>query len=492
MTRIPEPQGRAPSVEVERRNVRTFLYTHAALGGLGLLSAVSETVFDLQPSPRRLAFSWGVALAFLFVTGVGALVYRSRRGLDRLVPAMLVFDSVVVIGQLFQEGDFETAWMGTPLMLLFMLPIFTNRPRMVWWIAATQVTLVGLLLYLRLAGYLPYELRSADMVHDADFALFSWIGFVIAVVGASIMSGSASKGLIQSNALLNAELHNRTRQLREAQARIVEHEKVAAGAMLTAGVAHEIFNPLTFVRTNLVSLQSDISDLVGLVEAYGAADRLLKKNAATIWTGVEAARARLCLDDPRATLLELVTDTAEGVERVQAIVRDLQTFTRLDEAERKVVDPLEGIHSALKILGAHFATRRVTLEKDLSPAPDIEVYAAQYNQLVMNLLQNAVAAAPEETGVVWVKTWRADDGLCVEISDNGPGVPEDLREQIFEPFFTTKGEGRGTGLGLAIARCVAQRHGGHLTLSDRPGGGARFQFWLPYTSATPVEAAPPG
>ncbi len=475
---------------IRRGRIRAFLLTHAALAGIGLIVAAVETTFGLQPTVRRQLFSWGVAGVIGLFTLVGFWFFRRGRGMTLLIPLTLAMDSLVVILQLFQEGDFETAWTGTPLMLLFMLPLFSDRPRAVWALAGFQLSLFLGLLYARNVGWLPYDVRTHDPVGDWDFAMFSWEGFVVAVVGATLLAGRTSVDVLNSQRQLTDVLERQEKELAVANARIVQQEKLVSIGQLTAGVAHEINNPLTFVQTNLASLRRDMMDLLDVLDVYQTADARLAEVVPETYGRIVGLRDALCLDDPRESIGELLEDTTEGLARVQMIIRDLKVFARLDEAERNRVDVREGLRSTLKILGKSFGDRGIVVDADLREVPEIEVYAALLNQVFVNILQNAIDACPAAGGRVGVRTHATEDAVIVEVTDNGPGVPMANRERVFDPFYTTKDVGEGTGLGLSLSLDIVTKHQGRIDVSDAPQGtGAVFSVVVPRVLAGTTTAA---
>jgi len=464
---------------IRTARVRKFLTIHLVLCVLGLLNAGVETAFGLQPSVHRQVISWlasGIPTAW---TLVAFALFRHRRGLPYLIPVVLSLDSVLIMAQIFQEGTYETAWIAMPLVLIIMVPMFSERGRFVWVIAGIQVTLFFGLMYLRSEGIIQYEPRTANPYQDWSFALFSWMGFVVAVVSVAILSGTASVDMLNSQRQLNTALDRRERELQKANARIIQQQKMVTVGQLTAGIAHEINNPLTFVQTNLTSLRRDLVDLLDLLETYEQADEHIERVAPDALARVQALREALCLEDPRGTLTELIDDAGGGLDRVQQIIRDLRIFARLDEAEQKPVDLREGITSTLKILRSRFDELGVKVVEDFEPLPEIEIFPALFNQVIMNLLQNACDAVPQQGGRIRVSTRVRGEGLVVEIADSGPGIPADVRHRIFDPFFTTKDVGEGTGLGLSLSHQIIDRHGGRLEVGEAPEGGALFTVWLP-------------
>lgn len=471
------PRADLDPIRLERTLL--FLKTHLALALLFALFVFFETILGLQRDPLRVWLSWA---SFLVPTGyvlVGLWLYRRRIGLRWMIQAILALDSVIVLVQVYQEGGLESPWSATTALLIFMLPLFSERRQDVWWLACLQVAIIAGFLVARATDLLPYELRTNDFVHDVRHQLYVGLGYAFFFFAVALLAGRASVDLLNSQRQLVAVLERQERELQAAQARIVQQEKMASVGQLTAGVAHEINNPLTFVQTNLGSLERDVHDLVALLEAYQRLDDKLAAVDPEALAEVRRLRAELCLDEPGEVLGELLADAREGVERVHQIIHDLRVFARLDEAERKTVDVREGIESTLKILRHRFEERRATVVTDLGDVPEIEVYPALLNQVIMNLLQNACDAVPAETGIIRISTRVRGNDLVIEVADNGPGVPVPLRERVFDPFFTTKEVGAGTGLGLSLSYQIVEKHGGSLVVGDAPEGGALFTVTLP-------------
>ena len=180
------------------------------------------------------------------------------------------------------------------------------------------------------------------------------------------------------------------------------------------------------------------------------------------------------------TLETLVEEIRAASARISELVGSVKAYTHMDrDAGRTCVDLRAGLHSTVVMLKHKFRQRGVALAKDLpDDLPPVLAWGGQLNQVYTNLIDNAVDAAGEG-GHVTLRARATDDGqqVCVEVEDDGPGVPEDLRERIFEPFFTTKDVGEGTGMGLDIAQRILARHGSRLELESAPGRTV-FRFCL--------------
>jgi signal transduction histidine kinase len=253
----------------------------------------------------------------------------------------------------------------------------------------------------------------------------------------------------------------RTRELRDTQAQLMQSEKMRSLGQLVAGVAHELNNPIGFVHANLQLLDDYIAKLVEAQEADG-----------------ELAR-------PRDAIQKLLVRSREGTERVKKIVQDLRTFSRMDQAELSDADLNDEIERTLGLMEPRFR-EGVVVERDFGEIPRVRCFPAQLNQVFMNLVMNACDAI-DGRGRIRIRTRRAVEGVCLEFEDDGPGITADIRGRIFEPFFTTKPVGRGTGLGLSISHGIVERHGGKMHVECPASGGTVFRVELPL-AAPPPEA----
>jgi two-component system NtrC family sensor kinase len=254
---------------------------------------------------------------------------------------------------------------------------------------------------------------------------------------------------------LAGEIAAKNHQLRETQAHLVQSEKMASLGQLVAGIAHEINNPLAFVLNNIFVVQ----------------ESLLKLDAGLRSSLSPEAQTRL--DKARAR----VGDMQEGAERVRDLVSKLRTFSRLDEGQFKIIDIHESIESVLLFL-RHKAEGRITLVRDFQAPPRLGCFAGELNQVLMNLIANAIDSIPDR-GTITISTRHEDGDFVAVIRDTGKGIPEADRHKVFEPFFTTKPIGQGTGLGLAISYGVVKAHKGTIELTSECGLGTEFTLRIP-------------
>jgi signal transduction histidine kinase len=272
--------------------------------------------------------------------------------------------------------------------------------------------------------------------------------------------------------------------LKKAQSQLVQNEKLASLGQMVAGVAHEINNPLSFVANNVAVLQRDLKALGQLLEMYRQADTSIEEKQPELSAEIKDLAERVDLGYTLPNLQELLTRSRVGLRRIQQIVKDLRDFARLDEADLHEVDLNDGIQSTANIVLGLAKKKRVKVEMDLQPLPIVSCYPAKLNQVVMNLIANAIQAS-HEGGTVTVRSrHNGDNTVVIEVADQGTGIPQKIRERIFDPFFTTKPPGEGTGLGLSISYGIVHDHGGRIDVQSEEGKGATFTIMLPTNRAT--------
>ncbi len=275
----------------------------------------------------------------------------------------------------------------------------------------------------------------------------------------------------------NTELANRKAELERLQAQLVQSEKMASLGQLSAGIAHELNNPAGFIYGNMDLLKTYMKDLSQLLAAYDEIE--LDPDLAL---DIRRLKESIHHDELITELASIISDCAEGAERIRDVVQNLRLFSRLDEAEVRQVDLHEGIDSTLRLISRYYSSGHIRLTHAYAKLPLISCYVGQLNQVWMNLLVNA-AQAIETDGEVHIITRLEGDFVVVEISDTGRGMNPDDLKRIFDPFFTTKSVGEGTGLGLSISFGIIERHGGTITVKTGIGAGTTFTVRIPIASA---------
>lgn len=282
------------------------------------------------------------------------------------------------------------------------------------------------------------------------------------------------------------ELSQTLTELQNTQIQLIQAEKLSSLGQLVAGVAHEVNNPLGFILGNIECAQHYTDNLLKILKLY---QNYYPQPAQEIRDLSEEVELDYLSED-LPTLLESMN---LGAERIQEIVLSLRNFSRADEARPKAIDIHECIKSTLTILRYRFKhcrqdTTLQTIEK-YDRLPPVECYPGQLNQALMNLISNAIDALEESenqpTLVIQTELIQANPNwIAIRITDNGIGMPEEVRKNLFKPFFTTKPVGKGTGLGLSIChQIIVDRHGGSLECRSQPGKGTEFSIQIPVQQA---------
>jgi PAS domain S-box-containing protein len=279
-------------------------------------------------------------------------------------------------------------------------------------------------------------------------------------------------------------------QLQEAQAQLLQSEKMASIGQLAAGIAHEINNPIGFVNSNMGALKTYVDTLCQLTGRFEQAVQAIPGQE-VLKTQLAQFKKQADYEFLKEDVADLVRESMDGLKRVRDIVQSLKDFAHIGETDWQLADLHAGIDSTLTIASNEFKYK-ATVKKEYGQLPMVKCLASQLNQVFMNLLVNA-SHAITDNGLITVRTGTSvdNDWVWVEIADNGAGIPRDILNRIFDPFFTTKPIGKGTGLGLSLSYNIVAKHGGRIDVVSEPGQGARFTVHLPVNPPTQVTAASP-
>lgn len=283
---------------------------------------------------------------------------------------------------------------------------------------------------------------------------------------------------------LEQRLGEQNRALREAQATLVQSEKLASLGQLAAGVAHEINNPLAYVTNNMAVLHRDVLACMDLLDTYRRGRVRFERSEPTLAAETARIERQIDLAYIRDNLGQQFTKSLEGLQRIRDIVDNLRTFSRLDEAEFKEADLNAGLRSAIELIQHELKNKGVRLETDFHELPLVLCHPGKLNQVFLNLLANAVQAC-ESGGVVRVRTrltspgLQAEEAVVVDVADTGCGISPEHVSRVFDPFFTTKPVGQGTGLGLSMSYGIVRDHGGAIEVESEPGRGSTFHVRIP-------------
>jgi two-component system NtrC family sensor kinase len=278
---------------------------------------------------------------------------------------------------------------------------------------------------------------------------------------------------------LEQTLAEQGRDLLQAQAAMIQTEKLASLGQLAAGVAHEINNPIAYVTNNLAVIRRDGLAALNLLARYTEGRDRLVGGAADLAAELARREQEIDLDYIQNNLGRMLEASLKGLQRVRDIVRNLRDFARLDEAEFKEIDLNSAVQTTIEIIRHELRQRMVRVETDFQNIPTILGHPGKLNQVFLNLLMNAVQACAAE-GVIEVRTRaETDQRVMVEVADNGGGISAEHLPHIFEPFFTTKPVGQGTGLGLSVSYGIVRDHGGSIEVDSVVGRGTTFRIRLP-------------
>jgi signal transduction histidine kinase len=289
----------------------------------------------------------------------------------------------------------------------------------------------------------------------------------------------------ERTAALLASMEN----LQQAQVQLVQSEKMSTLGQLVAGVAHEINNPVGFIAGNLNPAKMYIQDLFNLISLY-------QKQFPEPGADIEKAIKRMDLEYIQEDLPKIITSMRDGVDRIRNISISLRTFSRSDIDHKEAFDVHEGLDSTSLILKYRLKANEfrpaIEVIKEYGDLPLVKCFPGQLNQVLMNLLANAIDAVEESNqersfedieerpNQIILQTELIDHQAVIRIRDNGMGMTDGVKQRIFDHLFTTKPVGKGTGLGLAIARqIIVDRHGGTLEVDSVVGQGAEFVITLP-------------
>ncbi len=427
-----------------------ILFLSYCIFPVGLMSFVDQVV---GPGPikilRRL---WQLHIVILLCACISELLGRPMALWFPYIRFLWILDCLIMIavcGYSALKGKYaaKVFTLGILFFAVFAIHDIFNAAR------KTPLMPIGTLIFIVLLGYILFH-RS--MENSRRLRVYSQ-----ELEEKSKKLEEAKEQLEEYSRTLEDKVEERTREVREKQAQLVQSSKMAALGSLVAGVAHEINTPVGAISSMHNTLIRAVKKLKGDVDACIQGIKLDKEKI--------------------SSTLKIVDDANQviqsGTERVIDIVKRLRSFARLDEAELKVANIHEGLEDTLTIIH-HQIKDKVTLIKNYGEIPKISCFLGRLNQVFLNLIINAEQAM-KDGGEIHISTFLKDDKVYIKIQDNGEGIPQESLGKIFDPGFTTKGVGVGTGLGLSICYQIIQDHLGDILVESEVGAGTTFTIILP-------------
>ncbi len=323
-----------------------------------------------------------------------------------------------------------------------------------------------------------FEKEQDEKIEEAReriiiFSAFALLGILfIAAIFYVKSVGRKNKVITEQNEEQEAILNT----LQIAHTKLVQSEKMASLGVLTAGVAHEINNPVNFVFNGIENIKVNYHDLIRVVSKY---EEILKKRAdKKDYSEIEIVKKEFYYDEVLEEIPQTIDIVKNGATRISEIVKGLRNFSRLDESTKKEVDLHEGIDSSIVLL-KNKMKYKIDLIKDYDEnSRPVNCYPGQLNQVFLNILDNAIGAI-DEKGTITISTEFSNDKVYISFKDTGKGISDKIKKKVFDPFFTTKDVGRGVGLGLSISHGIIEKHGGKITFDSEENKGATFRIELP-------------
>ena len=506
---------------------KNYLYYICYVFGAGFTQmGVKGTSFQFF-WPNNPEFENYDIVLFGSLTGIAALFFTIkfldvRRNFRRIYFVLLFFISLfagALVALFFDHYlAFSIMQSSTTLssvgVLLISAYVVYRQPKVsssTIFLGAWSILLLGSLIFLfKDYGVLPYNMFTVYSVQAASGIEMALLSLALAnkinvykkekeesQARELAMIEENAKLVSEQNVVLERRVEERTRalkesngslqealtHLKEAQTQLVEAEKMASLGQLTAGVAHEINNPINFVTSNVAPLKRDVSmiwDVLDEVERIALTDGIPFEEKER---RIQAYKDEIDVAYLKTEIDFLLKGMHEGATRTAEIVKSLRIFSRVDEESLKFADINEGLESTLVILNS-VIKEGITVNKEFGKLPPVECYPGKLNQVFLNIITNGIYAINKKFegkpgGVLEIKTTVDAENAYIAIRDNGVGMSDQVKEKIFEPFFTTKEVGEGTGLGMSIVYNTIKKHGGEIKVESSLGEGVSFLIIIP-------------
>ncbi len=458
----------------------------------GFLSGLVLTVIITGIFRVGLAYPQILAVgAFIFAYNIALYVHHTRaargggpdtRGIQVEANFQICADYVSLTAVIHYAGGVENPFIFLYLLHVIIGSIILSRPQ-VWAHGLLAYVLFLTLVLLEYSGIIPhYTLKGLYPIpkhHNLWYILAVSTTLLVTLVSTIYIISTIVRSLhareyelMQARSMLqkkSEDLETANRELRDKQVQLVQSEKLASLGQLSAGMAHEINNPIQFIQGNMRILNETMDTVLPIL------DREAERNP-----GLKVARLDYTFF--RQHIRTLLNDMLNGTVRIADIVRDLKKFARADEGRLdEMVDVNDVVESSLRLVYNKLKHHRVLTDLD-SSLPQIVGNTNKIEQvMVASLINAAEALADRPNGTIRVGTSfdKGNSSVIIYVSDNGPGIAEENKSRLFDPFFTTKQRTGGTGLGLAITYGIVQDHGGWIEVDTHLGEGTTFRYHFP-------------
>jgi signal transduction histidine kinase len=411
--------------------------------------------------------------------------------------------------------SFQLIQLATALASLYVLFIsykiyrLNYRPAR-FFMLAWSILLIGAIIFvLKDVGVVPYNIATAYAIQISSVAEVVLLSFALAdkinilrrekeesQAQAFAALEENSRIIREQNVILenkvaerthaltlsNEELNKTLHELKEAEMQLVEQEKMASLGQLTAGIAHEINNPINFVTSNVKPLKRDVEMVLTMLQQVEEIS-ISNDDVATKQKKIDEMKEEYDFDYLKTEIDYLLKGITEGSTRTAEIVKGLRIFSRLDEDDLKKASINEGLDSTLIIVN-NLLDNKIDVVKNYGNIPMVECYPGKLNQVFLNIITNGIHALKQKYkdqhgGAITISTSHTDTTVIISIKDNGTGMDENTKKKLFEPFFTTKDVGEGTGLGLSIAYNTIKKHNGTIGVNSVLGEYTEFVIEIP-------------
>ncbi len=422
-----------------------------------------------------------------------------------LLTAVLSLTGVMDIAYLMVQGN--AGFVAIYMLVVAVYLTGKGHKQAMFFLVAWSIMLVGIVVFiLKDFGLLPTNVFTSYTMPIGSALETILLSFALAdrintlkkekeesQIQALLVSQQNQKLIQEQNIILEQKVHERTLELEETneelnvtlsylkdtQTQLVNSEKMASLGQLTAGIAHEINNPINFVSANLKPLKADISEVLDVVAKYEGVRP--ETDLAAQLQEIDKFKKQIDLDYLKTEISTLLNGIEDGARRTSEIVAGLKNFSRLDESDVKEAYINEGIESTIVLIRSSIP-KNVELILKLGNLPPIECLPGKLNQVFMNILTNAVyamkAKGPESVNKLTITSTLKEDKIVVTFEDTGIGMSQEVKEKMFDPFFTTKDVGEGTGLGMSIVFKIIESHHAKIEVDSEEGRGTRITLVL--------------